>query len=301
MMPIFPNFKRLTIEDKDEIDNITSFYPPSSDYNFAGMWSYNTEEKIEISKFDNSLVVKFQDYITGEPFYSFFGTQNFVEIANMLLEYASRQNYIAELKLIPDFLVPDTSEINKNLIIEEDRDNNDYILSVSEISTLQGSKYRAKKNFVNRFLKTYPNHSIEVIDIQKQNIQQEIEELFYTWEKNTKKTREETNTELVALKRLMKSADKFLMQTLGIYVNQKLISFSMDEIVKKYGIIHFEKADTSFVGIYQYLKHMTAKHLQKLGCEFINYEQDLGIEGLRKAKESWNPISYLKKYKIKKR
>jgi hypothetical protein len=42
------------------------------------------------------------------------------------------------------------------------------------------------------------------------------------------------------------------------------------------------------------------KKLRALGCEFINFEQDMGIAGLKQAKRLWRPVKYLKKYTIKK-
>ena len=65
-----------------------------------------------------------------------------------------------------------------------------------------------------------------------------------------------------------------------------------------YGIIHFEKAAVSYVGTSHFLKQQTAIDLQNQGCKYINYEQDLGLPGLRKAKAMCLPIAYLKKYSV---
>src|SRR3989344_5608277 len=235
MIPIFPTFKKLTVEDKNEVEKATNSYPPYSDYNFVSLWSYNTKDSIEIALLNDNLVVKFFDYI----------------------------------------------------------------LSIPEISTLAGNKYGAKRNFVNRFVKNYLSISVVNLDLNDHKTKNHILELFYLWEKQAKKIRKDTQNELTAIERLLKAADIFSLNSIGIFQENKLIAFSIDEIVQnQYATIHFEKADTSFIGIFQYLKMITAQNLQKEGCLYINYEQDLGIEGLRKAKESWNPTSYLKKYII---
>jgi hypothetical protein len=61
---------------------------------------------------------------------------------------------------------------------------------------------------------------------------------------------------------------------------------------------HFEKADTQFPGIYQFLLHELVKSIPEQ-YRYINREQDLGIEGLRKAKMAYNPVKMIEKFIIK--
>lgn len=299
MIPIFPTFKKLTVEDKNEVEKATKSYPPYSDYNFVSLWSYNTKDSIEIALLNDNLVVKFLDYFAVEHFYSFLGTSSVTETITTLLAHAAKHNISQKLILIPEICVLSDKSITSKFDVQEDLDNFDYILSIPEISTLAGNKYGAKRNFVNRFVKNYLSISVVNLDLNDHKTKNHILELFYLWEKQAKKIRKDTQNELTAIERLLKAADIFSLNSIGIFQENKLIAFSIDEIVQnQYATIHFEKADTSFIGIFQYLKMITAQNLQKEGCLYINYEQDLGIEGLRKAKESWNPTSYLKKYII---
>ena len=302
MLPNFPKFKKLTIDDQEEINKYTKIFPPYSDYNFVSLFSYNTKEFIEISVLHNNLVVKFQDYITNKPFYSFIGNLDVKETVLELIQLSLGNNLPPVLKLIPEINISNNHSLLEEFNILQDPDNFDYILSVDEIKTLQGNKYGGKRNFVNRFIRTYGEKEINVLDLTDIKIQTQIEELFFLWERTKGKIRDETETEFTATKRLLESANFLNLIPIGIYHDGKLIAFSIDELIQdNYAIIHFEKADTSFVGIFQYLKQATAKHINDLGGKFINYEQDLGIEGLRQAKQSWNPVDYLKKYTITKK
>lgn len=299
MIPNFSKFKRLTLEDQEDIKNYTKIFPPYSDYNFVSLYSYNTREFIEISSLNNNLVIKFQDYITNKPFYSFLGKNNLDGTISELLNLSVKNNLKPSLKLIPEINILNNKKLPEKYSILEDPDNFDYILSVDEIRSLQGNKYRGKRNFVNRFVKTYGEKEIKLLDLTDKKTQGQIEDLFLLWEKTKGQTRDETETEFTATKRLLSSASYFDLIPIGIYHNDKLIAFSIDEILHdNFSIIHFEKADINYIGIFQYLKRATAKHISELGGKYINYEQDLGIEGLRQAKQSWNPVNYLKKYII---
>lgn len=299
MIPLFPKFKSLELEDRKEIEEITKQYPPYSDYNFVSLWSYDVEKSTRISLLHGNLVVKFFDYFGIESFYSFIGTTKVKETITALLSHAQTSETAKKLVLIPEITITSNLKIFDNFRIEEDKDNFDYILSINDISKLIGNKYGAKRNFVNRFTKKYTRINTAIFDLKKPELQKQIIKLFLIWEKQSQKTRSETQRELIAIQRLLVSADFFNLISLGIFIDGRLVAFSINEIVHdNYGLIHFEKANASYIGVFQYLKKITALNLQKLDCVFINYEQDLGIPGLRKAKESWHPINFLKKYII---
>ena len=302
MIPQFPIFKKITVKDKEEIEKIIKQYPPYSDYNFVSLWSYNTKGSIKISLLNGNLTVKFVDYFGIKHFYSFMGNKKVKKTINTLLSHSRTNNIGQELILIPQSNLASKIKASDNFLVKEDRDNFDYILSVSKVSKLTGNKFSAKRNFVNRFIKKYSQATVDVFDINDPKLQKQIEDLFFIWEKQTNKNRSDTENELIAIRRLLKSASFFNLISIGIFIKNKLIAFSINEVIRNnYAIIHFEKADTSYVGVFQYLKQQTAMRLEKLGCAYINYEQDLGIPGLRKSKESWQPIKYLKKFKIYKK
>ena len=73
MIPKFPNFKKLELTDKKEVEKITFKFPPYSDFNFTNMWSWNLKNEMGLSILNDNLVVKFIDYVNGQPFLSFLG------------------------------------------------------------------------------------------------------------------------------------------------------------------------------------------------------------------------------------
>lgn len=81
-------------------------------------------------------------------------------------------------------------------------------------------------------------------------------------------------------------------------VNGRVVGFSAGEIVGDTLIIHIEKADIAYEGVYQALVNEYAKCFVTPGVRYINREEDAGDEGLRRSKESYHPVRLLEKYLV---
>jgi uncharacterized protein len=301
LIPLFPNFKNLELNDKEEFENFTKKFEPFSDYNFLSLWAYNTEKDTRISILSNNLVLRFRDYITNEPFYSFLGKDEALNTINELLELSKKEGFKEELKLIPEANIEALSD-SDYLNILEDRDSFDYILSIDDLSQLNGDKFHTHKNFVNRFNKTHGSCHLATLNLLDPVIHDQILNVFYTWELKRKKSRDETVHELSAIQRILRDANKFNNITLGVYDREILIGFIIASLEQMdYAISHFAKADMDYQGIFYFMYHNLAIELKEYGYKYLNNEQDMGIPGLRKSKEQWNPSHYLKKYIITKK
>lgn len=299
MLSTFPNFKILELSDLADIEEYTKKFPPYNDFDFMSLWTYNTEGKNAVSLLNNNLIIKIQDFITGDFFYSFLGTNNLKETIKILLAKSEEDNLERTLRLVPEVNFQPTSNLQEYFSIKEDPDSFDYILSVNELADLNGSKYHDKRNLVNRFIKSYPEHSVELLDLTKEGTKQNIKDLFSLWEKRKERDRKETQMELTAIEKLFDLVNVLDIIGIGVFFQNKLIGFSTAHNVQdNFAILSFQKCDISYKGIYEYLTNETAKHLKTLGSEYINYEQDLGIPGLKRAKQLWRPVFFLKKITI---
>src|SRR3989344_4278099 len=101
-LPEFPKFKNLELSDKEAIEKITHKFPPYSDFNFVSMWSWDVKGEMRVSTLHGNLVVRFTDYLTGQPFYSFLGDSKVNETAEALLQLSKEEGLKAELKLVPE-------------------------------------------------------------------------------------------------------------------------------------------------------------------------------------------------------
>lgn len=303
MLITYPKFKKLSIEDRNIFSEITQSFPPYSDFNFTSLWSYNTKDDCEFSFLHNNLVIKYKDYLTDQPFFSFLGNKNVKATIEELIARAEKENVSSTLMLVPESnIIHEIESLRKFFSIEEDINNHDYILSVEKIAELKGNKYDAHRNLIKRFKNTYPNYWITNLDLSDTSIRTKIQNLYVALN-NNKNLQETAGNELKAICKLFDIFTYFNIRTIGVYIDDKLVAFSIEEILpdNTYAISHFGKADTSYIGIYKFLENENAKDLLKRGCEYLNYEQDLGIPDLRTTKKLWRPTSYLKKYIIRKK
>lgn len=292
MIAKFPKFSKLKLIHQKEIDLRLKNLPPYSDFNFVSMWSYNTESDMTISILRENLVVKFRDYTTNQPFYSFFGTNQVEKTAAELLDMTPI------LKLIPEVTAKKIG-LGKGLEICEDTDNHDYVISLVGLAEVEGKKNANKRREINKLLRLHPKLEFRLINTGETAIRREIENIYRVWADNKKKSEMEKKFEYKPIRRIMRDFPAEKLLSIGVYDKDKMIGFSISEILsKKYAMGHFMKADVRYDGIFPYIENITAMKMLEAGATYLNCEQDLGLPNLKKAKQIMRPVFYLKKYII---
>jgi hypothetical protein len=299
MLAQFPHFERLRVSDSEDIQRHTSRYAPFSDFHFSSLWSWDIDERVQVSELNGNLIVKFSDYGSGEPFYSFLGTSEVNRTAEALLELSWRQNLQPRLQLVPEIVA---RQLNTDVFsIAEDACHADYIVTVAQLCTYQGPSFASKRNDVQKFLRRSKDNQFEVLNLADPRILEQFRELFRRWHCQRRPSDDcAGNREFKAFERYLKNRPHEQLVGAGIFMGQSMVAFSLSEIVnEKYAFTPFEKAETTnFPGISAYLNQEVAKLLLSRGIEYINIEEDLGIPGLRRSKKSYAPCEYLKKFSV---
>ncbi len=299
MLPKFPQFKKLELADRAEIERLTSDKPPYSDFNFTSLWSWNIKEEIMVSELNDDLLIRFTDYITGDPFYSFIGKSQVENLSETLINLAINEGINPMLKLIPEVVI---GEIDRDKFdIVEDPDNFDYVLSVERILPHDGSERRlsTRRRLINEF-RERKDFEVVDLDLNHHDVRESIMKVFEIWENELNIDKESISHLKLALERLfqLEHLDKFI--AFGLYLNKILVGYSINEpMTHGYMLGHFQQANINVFGaIYALLMQEAAIRASHLGIKHINIEQDLGIEGLRSWKSSYSPEFFLKKYII---
>jgi len=109
---------------------------------------------------------------------------------------------------------------------------------------------------------------------------------------------EQLQAEDIAIKEALAHFKEFNLFGVCVAINKNIEAFAIGEKLNNGTFVeHFEKANTKFNGIYQYVLHEFVKAIPK-NFKYLNREEDLGIAGLRKSKLSYNPVNMVEKYRI---
>ena len=295
-IPNFPKFKKLELSDKKEIEKITREFVPYSDFNFANMWAWDIHQKMKISKLNGNLVVIFYDYINNKPFISFIGTRDVSLTTEQLITYSKKNFKLNKLKLIPKVVISKLDKKEFKLI--EDRDHHDYVYSISHFIEMNRWPGSGISQRIRQFLKAFPNHSVKHMNLKDINKKEYIN-IFKKWSNNKDLGKHFELNEFKAFERFLKLDDKNI-KALSLHVDDKLIGFTMYEMLQNnYSISHFIKSDVEHHrGINDILNWEEAKELHCNKVKYHNWEQDLGLKGLRYSKEKYSPSFFMKKFTV---
>jgi hypothetical protein len=179
------------------------------------------------------------------------------------------------------------------IFFQEDRNNFDYVYLARDLIKLKGKKFRQKRNHINKFIKSYEYQYEEMSD----NNLKECLKTELKWVSNQGNGEDESILE--EKQAIGEAINNFhLLKLTGgvIRINGKVRAFALGELLNPdMAVIHIEKANTDYDGSFNMINQMFAYHAWS-HVTYINREEDMGILGLRKAKESYNPVKMVKKY-----
>jgi hypothetical protein len=227
------------------------------------------------------------------------GHQKTQETTAVLLTAAKKSNYIQHLKLIAHDVIQNCPQLHDSFLIKEDSNNHDYILSLDNLSKLEGGEFHTHRKMLHRFKKNFPTIQATCLDLLDKKVRKDIATLFTLWVNQNNKNQEDSKKEWKAIEKLLSHASDLSLFAIGLYSDHALIGFYIvDTSHPQYAESHFTKFDRSYDGAKYFLRKHLADELLKKNYKYLNIEQDLGESGLRFTKNHWNPVFFLKKYII---
>jgi uncharacterized protein len=173
----------------------------------------------------------------------------------------------------------------------EDRANFEYVYLTEDLANLSGKKFHAKRNHINKLVS---NHVFEYRRYKSEDFSACID-LQEKWIQNSENT-EEGYEELRVIERALKNLDALDLVCGVLIIDGKLEAFSIGECFDyDMVIIHIEKANTDIDGTFALINREFVRN-EWGKVKYIDREEDMGLEGLRKAKLSYNPVFFLEKY-----
>lgn len=173
---------------------------------------------------------------------------------------------------------------------EPDRINFEYVYLAEDLATLRGKKLHAKRNHINKLLLEHTYEYRKYADSDYGACISLMEEWIHG-----KDNSPEGYEELEVIRRALLNLNELNLKCGMLFVEGRLEGFSIGEEFGDMAIIHIEKANPDLEGAFPLINREFVRN-EWNGMKYINREEDMGIEGLRKAKLSYNPVFLLEKY-----
>ena len=177
-----------------------------------------------------------------------------------------------------------------------DRNSFDYIYNIEDLATLKGKKFQKKRNHLNKFKQLHPDYRVE--PITEKNISL-VEDLLNRWYKNRLDTDPSADfyMEQVAIYKSLRHLEELGMEGLVLMDGQACLAMTLGSpLADNTFDVQFEKAidETAYVAMCSsFAAHLMEKYPD---LRYLNREDDLGIEGLRKSKLAYNPVTMIEKH-----
>ncbi|MBF4468665.1 MAG: DUF2156 domain-containing protein [Methanobrevibacter arboriphilus] len=283
-------FKPISLSDKpifDDYFNKTNFN--NAEKNFSNLFMWRKTYEYEYAIINDCLCIKGKLRDSKKPFCHFpYGGCDIKDSLSLIKEVFKKEGDTLIIKPLLPEMKKCLEKTLEDFTLIEDRDSFDYIYKSNKLITLSGSKLRNKRRWLKKFRE---NYAYTYEEINSNNL---IEAKEFTI--NTIKNSNNDTDEIIAMEEMFDNLFELGIKGCIIRINGKIVGVSTgEELTKDTVVIHCERADTNFEGIYNCINQEFCEK-QWSNYEFINREEDLGIEGLRQAKLTYRPDLLLSKY-----
>ena len=204
----------------------------------------------------------------------------------------------------PDFWVQEGARLDNfkahfgdKYIFEENRDAFDYIYLREDLANLSGKKYHSKRNHISAFSKKQ-DWVFRPITAENTGDVKLCAEKWY--KENADREDKYLRCEMCGVETILDNMELLGVRGGAVYVGENVVAFTLgSKISGEIFDIHIEKALNDYAEAYTVINREFARTLTEY--KYINREDDMGLEGLRKAKLSYKPAILLKKYACRKR
>jgi hypothetical protein len=298
IIPEFPDFKGVELGDREFLNNVFRRYrPQASEYTFTNLFIWRSYYGFEWSVYKDWVLVSCRESGGDVCGIGPVGPPSRKDVTLMFLDWMKEKNARKGARIErADATLAAELESSGDIRSEPARDHFDYVYLREELVRLAGNRYRSKRNYINRLLRSY---SFSYDHLQDKDIQ----ECFDLQEKWCMEKRCEDDMDLIgeweAVKQSLINFHALKVHGGVIKIGGRVVAFTIGELLNpETAVVHIEKADPEIPGLYPVINQQFCERSWK-DITYINREQDLGIPGLREAKLSYYPHHFVEKYSIR--
>lgn len=290
------NYQPITLADSALMNSyFNSVLYRNCDFSFSSIFCWQKQYQTTYALVDGFLVIR---YICDDnmPCYMMpIGTGDMAKVLHDLIADAALRNerfrihaITSEMFAILDAALPNTFSF------EAHRDYFEYIYLSQDLITLSGKRFQHKRNHINRFKANFPNWQYMTLT---DALVSQCRLLYQEWAKEYEQRHPHTVMpgEAYAVEMALKHHTQLNLRAGAIFVEDKMVAFSLGQAVTcDTFVVYVEKALVQYPGAFQLINQQLIANEAK-EFEFINREEDLGLDSLRQAKMSYNPVRFLER------
>ena len=291
------DFKAVTLLDKEWIDqHVMCENVPSADYNFGNMFIWDEHYRQLVCSFGDRTLTKVR--LHGEPAFVFpIGCGPLRPAMEAIREYAAAKDYSLILRGVTEAHREQLeAEYPGRFEFCEEERWADYIYEAERLATYAGKALHGKKNHCNRF---EAEHDWRFVPLTRELIPACLRMLDDWTRENEERLDKSIVYEHDAIERAFTHYEALGLEGGVLFAGEELMGFSFGEMASLDCFdVHVEKADISVNGAYPMVCREMVRMAMRLhpGLKYINREDDMGLESLRRSKQSYKPAFLLKKY-----
>ena len=290
-------FKTVTLCDKSWVDQLVwAENSPSADYNFGNIYIWDKRYRQLIARAGDRMITKLR--YEGKPAFVFpIGAGPLRPAIELLRDYAAWRGYPLIIRGITDVHCEQLEkEYPGSFTYSLEEKNLDYIYQAEKLATYAGKALHGKKNHCNRF---EAEHDWEFLPLTRELIPGCMDMLDVWTEENSERLDKSVSDEHDAIIRAFAAFERLGLEGGVLRAEGKILGFSLGEMCAEDTFdVHFEKAQIDVNGAYpmvcrELTRMLMARHPQ---LQYMNREDDMGLEPLRQSKLSYKPEYLLNKY-----
>lgn len=285
-------FHPITLDDKELIESYTMRSQiRNCDLSFANMYCWQSAMQSAWALIDGYLVIRFR--IDGGDKLGYMlpisgdGSLDFSQIIPQMAADAHTHGHRLRIIGITHEGGAALKAVHEGkFALFTDPANEDYIYLKEKLVSLSGKKLQPKRNHINQFKKLYPDFEYRPLTL---DIFEQCMVLDCRWRASHGRHCGDGTPERLAMTRAFENFERLEMRGGALFVENQLAAFTYGSAINNNTFcIHVEKGDQAIAGCYTAINQLFAESLPD-NYIYINREEDMGIEGLRRAKQSYYP------------
>ena len=290
-------FRPVTLCDKTWVDELVfRENSPSADYNFGNIYIWDKHYRQLIARCGDRMLTKLR--YEGQPAFVYpIGSGPPRPAIEALREFAASRGYPLVLRgVTPPHRELLEREYPGCFVCEAEEDTWDYLYPAEKLATYAGKALHGKKNHCNRF---EAEHRWEFRPLSYDLIPGCLDMLDLWSEENSERLDSSVSFEHDAIVRAFAAYEWLGLEGGVLFADGEIVGFSIGEMCSSDTFdVHFEKARIDMNGAYPMVcRELTRQVLERhAGLVYINREDDMGLEPLRRSKLSYKPERMVEKY-----